>query len=84
MELEVVTYDPPRRYAAGGTMMGVTATYHYELVPESDGTRVNLEAEVTSGILMKLMLGAVVKQMQKQDADHLPMLKTAVEGLRVA
>lgn len=80
MELEVVTYDPPHRYAAGGTMMGITATYHYQLTSENGGTRVDLEAEVSSGLLMKLMLPAVVKQMQKQDAQHLPMLKSAVEA----
>ena len=80
MEIEVVTFDPPHRYSAGGTMMGITATYHYQLTAENGGTRVDLEAEVTSGLLMKLMLPAIVKQMQKQDADHLPMLKAAVEG----
>ena len=80
MEIEVVTFDPPHRYAAGGTMMGITATYHYELTPENGGTRLDLKAEVTSGILMKLMLPMIAKQMQKQDANHLPMMKAAIEG----
>ncbi|MEM7128283.1 MAG: SRPBCC family protein [Chloroflexota bacterium] len=79
MELEVVTFEPPHRYAAAGTQMGVTATYHYTLTPEEEGTRVDLEAEVTTGLLMKLMLPTIVKEMQKQDGDHLQMLKAAFE-----
>ena len=84
LELEVVTYDPPNRYAAKGTQSGVTVTYHYELRPENNGTRVDLKADVTSGILMKLMLPMVAKQLQKQDGDHLQTLKAAVEQEPVA
>lgn len=80
MELEVVTWEPPYRYAASGSESGVTVIYHYELKTEGEGTRVDMEADVTSGILMKLMLPMVVKQLQKQDGDHLQTLKAVIES----
>lgn len=82
LELEVVTYEPPHRYAATGTQSGVTVTYHYSLKQENEGTRVDLEAEVTSGVMLKLILPLVVKQLQKQDGKHLQTLKAAVENER--
>lgn len=78
-EIEVTTYEPPRRYAATSTQGGITATYHYLFTPENNGTRVDLQAEVNANGLRKLMLPLVVGFMKKEDGNHLTHLKQVVE-----
>ena len=79
-EIEITTYEPPHRYSATSTMSGITATYHYTLAPEREGTRIDLTAEVSAGGVKKLMVPIVVGVMKKQDGDHLQNLKKAIEG----
>ena len=79
-EIEITTYEPPHRYAATSTMSGITATYHYTLSPEREGTCIDLTAEVSGSGVKKLMVPIVVGVMKKQDGDHLQNLKKAVEG----
>jgi carbon monoxide dehydrogenase subunit G len=78
-EIEVTTYEPPRRYSATSTQSGITATYHYTLTPEAGGTRIDLQADVSASGLKKLLLPVVVRFMKKEDEDHLQQLKAAVE-----
>ena len=80
-EIEVTTYEPSRRYSATSAQSGITATYHYTLTPEKNGTRVNLQAEATARGLKKLLLPIIVNFMKKEDATHLQKLKTVVERL---
>jgi len=79
-EIAVTTFEPPLRYAATSSQSGVTATYHYTLTPEKNGTRVNLQAEATASGLKKLLLPIIVNFMKKEDATHLQKLKTVVEA----
>lgn len=79
-EIEVTTFEPPRRYSATSSQEGITATYHYTLMPEKNGTRVNLQAEATAKGWKKLMLPLVVSFMKKEDSRHLQKLKSVVEG----
>lgn len=78
-EIEVTTYQPPHRYAATSTQHGITATYHYSFKAEEEGTRVDLQAEISADGLRKLMLPIVMQVMKKEDGDHLVYLKQAVE-----
>ena len=79
-EIEVTAFEPSRRYSATSSQEGITATYHYTLTPEKNGTRVNLQAEVTAKGWKKLMLPLVVSFMKKEDSRHLQKLKTVVEA----
>ena len=78
-EIEITAYEPPHRYSATSTMSGITASYHYTLAPERDGTRIDLTAEVSGSGVKKLMVPIVVGFMKRQDGDHLQNLKKAVE-----
>lgn len=79
-EIEVTTFEPPRRYSATSSQGGITATYHYTLAPEQNGTRIKLQAEVAASGVKKLVVPMILMMMKKQDGDHLQNLKRAVES----
>lgn len=78
-ELEVSGYEPPGHFAMRNVTSGIETTYDYRLSAERDGTRVNLAAEVRAGGLKKAMVPVVVAILKKEDGDHLPRLKAALE-----
>ena len=83
-ELEVVGFDAPRYYAVSAEVEGILTVYHYRLSAENEGTRLDLEAVVTSKTFFrKLLVPVVVGIMKKQDGDHLERVKVVVEN-RVA
>ncbi|MBV7328239.1 SRPBCC family protein [Chloroflexi bacterium TSY] len=78
-EIDVTRFDPPQHYSATSSQSGITTTFHYNLKPENDGTRIDLKAEVSGNGLKKLMVPMVIGFMKKHDGDHLQNLKSAVE-----
>lgn len=79
-DLEVVEYDSPRRYAVKNVSEGFEVVYRYIFQPEGNGTRVDLDCEVTAGGFKKLMLPLVVSALKKEDGEHLQMLKKIMES----
>ncbi len=78
-ELEVVAFEPPRRYAVRNVTQGIETVYRYDLRAEGDGTRVDLTCEITASGAKKLMLPVVAAVLKKEDGDHLQRVKKALE-----
>ncbi len=80
-ELEVVEYEPGRRYAVKNLTEGIETVYRYTFHPEPEGggTRVDLICELKAGGLKKLMLPMVASILKREDGDHLQRLKQALE-----
>ena len=79
-ELEVTGFERPNYYAVTNETSGVTTTYHYRFSAENDGTRINLEADVSAKGVKKLMVPIVVGILKKEDDGHLAKLKQVIEG----
>jgi len=79
-ELEIVEYEPVRKYAMKNETEGIETVYRYTFYPEKDGTRVDLVCEVKGSGAKKLIVPVVVSVLKKEDGDHLERLKQALEG----
>ena len=80
-ELEVVGFESPSYYAVRAEVEGILTVYHYRLSAENNGTRINLEAVVTSKGVRKLLTPIVANIMKREDGDHLERVKQVVERL---
>ena len=78
-ELEIVEFEPMRKYAMQNVTDGIETIYRYNLQLERDGTRINLDCEVKARGIKKLMLPMVVSILKKEDGDHLHRLKKVLE-----
>lgn len=79
-ESEVTLWEPPKRMALTSTAGPVTATYTYEIEPDTYGSRVFLDVRCTAtGFLMKLMHFFVVAAMKKVDGVQLQNLRDELE-----
>jgi hypothetical protein len=81
-ELEVIAYKPAQQYSVAAEQSGVRVIYHYQLASEREGTRIELNCEVTANGLKKFVLPLVVGVMKKEDGNHLSQLKAAVETVQ--
>jgi Polyketide cyclase / dehydrase and lipid transport len=79
-ELEVVEFDPSRKYAMQNINDGIETVYRYHIQPERDGTRIALVCEVKAKGIKKLLLPVVISILKKEDGDHLQRLKKALEA----
>lgn len=79
-EMEVVAYEPPRRYAMQSVHEGIEVVYTYTFLPEGDGTRVELSCSVAANGFKRLWLPMVAKALQKVDGEHLDRLKSAIQS----
>ena len=78
-ELEIVEFEPTRKYAVQNVTSGIETTYRYNLQPERDGTRIDLVCEVKAKGIKKLMLPLVASILKKEDGDHLQRVKKVLE-----
>jgi len=78
-ELEIVEFEPTRKYAVQNVTSGIETTYRYNLQPERDGTRIDLVCEVKAKGIKKLMLPLVAAILKNEDGDHLQRVKKALE-----
>lgn len=78
-ELTIVRFKAPHHYAVAAEQSGITVTYHYRLIGERHGTRIDLTCEVTAKGLKKITLPLVAAIMKREDGNHLRQLKAAVE-----
>lgn len=80
-EIEITTYDPPRKYAATARVGGGEMTYTYTFTEAGNSTDVELVAEITvKNFLYRLFVPIGFAMMKKYDGDQLDRLKTAIEG----
>jgi uncharacterized protein YndB with AHSA1/START domain len=78
-ELEIVEFEPARRYAMQNVTEGIETTYCYNFQPERAGTRIDLVCEVKASGIKKLMLPLVAAILKKEDGDHLQRVKKVLE-----
>jgi uncharacterized protein YndB with AHSA1/START domain len=78
-ELEIVEFEPTRKYAMQNVTEGIEIVYRYSFQPERDGTRIDLVCEIKAKGLKKLMLPLVASILKKEDGDHLQRVKKALE-----
>lgn len=78
-ELEIVEFEPTRKYAMQNVTSGIETVYRYNIQPERDGTRIDLVCEVKAKGIKKLMLPLVAAILKKEDGDHLQRVKKALE-----
>ena len=78
-ELEIVEFEPTRKYAMQNVTEGIETTYRYNFQPEKNGTRIDLVCEVKAKGLKKLMLPLVAAILKKEDGDHLQRVKKILE-----
>ena len=78
-ELEIIEFEPSRKYAMQNVTSGIETVYHYHFQPERDGTRIDLICEVKAKGIRKLMLPLVVSILKKEDGDHLQRVKKVLE-----
>jgi len=78
-ELEIVEFEPTRKYAMQNVTSGIETVYRYNFQPERDGTRIDLVCEVNSKGIKKLMLPLVAAILKKEDGDHLQRVKKVLE-----
>lgn len=78
-ELEIVAFEPARKYAMQNVTDGIETTYRYNFQPERDGTRIDLVCEVKASGIKKLMLPLVAAILKKEDGDHLQRVKKVLE-----
>lgn len=78
-ELEIVEFEPAKKYAMQNVTSGIETVYRYNLQPERDGTLVDLVCEVKAKGIKKLMLPLVAAFLKKEDGDHLQRLKKVLE-----
>ena len=78
-DLEIVAYEPSRRYAVKNVSDGIETVYAYAFREEAGGTRVDLACEVIGKGAKKLLLPIVVSELKKEDVDHLQRLKAVLE-----
>lgn len=81
-DLCITAHEPDTHVAVTSEAEGITVTYHYRLLPEGDGTRLDWLCELEAGGLRKMMLPLVAAIMKKEDGDHLQRLKTYLEDDR--
>ncbi|MDX1418299.1 MAG: hypothetical protein R3293_29130, partial [Candidatus Promineifilaceae bacterium] len=79
-ELVIQEILAPQKYVVSAEQSGITVTYTYLLRRERSGTQVDLQADISSNGLKKLMLPVVTSIMKREDGDHLQHLKVAVEA----
>jgi hypothetical protein len=79
-ELEIVEFEPARKYAVQNVTEGIETVYRYNLQPERDGTRIDLVCEIKAKGIKKLMLPLVAAILKKEDGDHLQRVKKVLEG----
>lgn len=77
--LLVTAFEPDTHVAISTEAEGITVVYHYRLVPEGDGTRLNWTCELEAGGLRKMMLPMVALIMKKEDGGHLQQVKAYLE-----
>ncbi len=78
-ELEIVEFEPTRKYAVQNVTEGIDTVYRYNFQPERDGTRIDLVCEVKAKGIKKLMLPLVAAILKKEDGDHLQRVKKVLE-----
>jgi hypothetical protein len=78
-ELEIVEFEPSRKYAMQNVTEGVEIVYRYDFQPEKDGTRIDLVCEVKASGVKKLALPLIVSILKKEDGDHLQRVKKILE-----
>ena len=78
--IEVSAFEQGRSYSAESRAMGMTCAYHYALTEEYDGTRIDLEMEVTGNPLMLPMRRFMLSVLKKSDSEHLQTFKSAIES----
>jgi uncharacterized protein YndB with AHSA1/START domain len=79
-DLEIIEFEPSRKYAMQNVTEGVEIVYRYNLQPERDGTRIDLVCELKAGGIKKLMLPLIASILKKEDGDHLGRVKRILEG----
>ena len=79
-ELEIVEFEPTRKYAMQNVTEGIETVYRYNFQPERDGTRIDLVCEIKAKGIKKLMLPLVAAILKKEDGDHLQRVKKVLEG----
>lgn len=78
-ELEVVEFEPTRKYAVQNVTSGIETVYRYNIQPERDGTRIDLVCEIKAKGIKKLLLPLVAAILKKEDGDHLQRVKKVME-----
>jgi hypothetical protein len=78
-ELEIVEFEPTRKYAMQNVTEGIETVYRYNFLPEREGTRIDLVCEVNAKGIKKLMLPLVASILKKEDGDHLQRVKKVLE-----
>lgn len=80
MESEVTLWEPPTKMALTSSTGPVTATYTYEIEPDTNGSKVYMDVRCTAeGFLMKLMLSFVVTGMKRAGGMQLQNLRDELE-----
>jgi uncharacterized membrane protein len=77
--IEVLEHQRPQVHKAASAMLGMRASYTFRFSPETHGSRVEMDAEVTGNLLWKLFLGIISRMMEREDGDSLTRLKAALE-----
>jgi carbon monoxide dehydrogenase subunit G len=76
---EYVIWEPPERYRfkSDDSPFSVVGTTRFE--PEGEGTQVTTEGQIEASGLLKLVVGIMARQAEKEDKAHFNNLKRILE-----
>ncbi|MCD5325491.1 MULTISPECIES: SRPBCC family protein [Pontibacillus] len=79
--IEVIDFVPNERYSVRSALEGLETIYHYAFHSQGDSeTKVTFECELKASTLkMKMIKPMFKKTLQKEDGDHLQLIKRALE-----
>ncbi|KGP91003.1 hypothetical protein N780_17135 [Pontibacillus chungwhensis BH030062] len=78
--IEVIEYVPNERYSVRSALEGLETIYRYSFHEEENQTRLELECELkTSALKMKMIKPIFKRTLQREDKEHLELIKKALE-----
>jgi hypothetical protein len=82
--IEVIAYEPNKRYSVKSEMKGLESIYHYHFTESEIGTIVQFVCDVEAyTFMMKLTKPMFIRILQKEDGNHLENLKREMEKVSV-
>ncbi|MBU8880983.1 SRPBCC family protein [Bacillus sp. FJAT-29790] len=79
-EIEYVQYKQDQSFTSRSNSNGLIVEYQYVFHEIEEGTQVELAAYIkTSGLVMKLTKGLIVKMIKREDGNQLQYLKEMLE-----
>ncbi|GGD19824.1 SRPBCC family protein [Pontibacillus salipaludis] len=78
--IEVIEYVPNERYSVRSVLEGLETIYHYSFHENGTQTTIEFECELKASTLkMKMIKPIFKKTLQREDKEHLNLIKQALE-----